>query len=128
MSNVIRCEVKPHRESCRDSCCSKSVPPHSGQASWGTGRSGDVTATSGHGVITRYGRRHRPPGHEARRPRRLALLLKEDYDLGRGHAMALWHVIKNGQGIRTTHVGTTGTRTPDMAPEFVRGQGRVLIS
>ncbi|TDE98666.1 DUF4287 domain-containing protein [Occultella glacieicola] len=35
--------------------------------------------------------------------------LKEDYDLGRGHAMALWHVIKNGPGISSKHVGTTGT-------------------
>ena len=34
--------------------------------------------------------------------------LKEDYDLGRGHAMALVHVIKNGPKISTKHVGTTG--------------------
>ncbi|WP_147915357.1 DUF4287 domain-containing protein [Ruania zhangjianzhongii] len=33
----------------------------------------------------------------------------DDYGLGRGHAMALWHVIKNGQQISTKHVGTTGT-------------------
>ena len=35
--------------------------------------------------------------------------LKQDYDLGRGHAMALVHVIKNGPGINDTHVGSTGT-------------------
>lgn len=34
--------------------------------------------------------------------------LKEDYDLGRGHAMALVHVIKNGPTISTKHVGSTG--------------------
>jgi hypothetical protein len=34
--------------------------------------------------------------------------LKQDYDLGRGHAMALVHVIKNGAKIDSQHVGTTG--------------------
>lgn len=34
--------------------------------------------------------------------------LKEDYELGRGHAMALVHVIKNGAGISDKHVGSTG--------------------
>ncbi|HMM95766.1 MAG: DUF4287 domain-containing protein [Micrococcales bacterium] len=35
--------------------------------------------------------------------------LAEDYDLGRGHAMALVHVVKNGAGISDKHVGSTGT-------------------
>ena len=35
--------------------------------------------------------------------------LKADFDLGRGHGMALVHVIKNGPGIKDTHVGSTGT-------------------
>ncbi len=35
--------------------------------------------------------------------------LAGDYGLGRGHAMALVHVIKNGPGISDKHVGTTGT-------------------
>ena len=35
--------------------------------------------------------------------------LKEDYDVGRGHAMALWHVLRNGPTISTKHVGTAGT-------------------
>ena len=35
--------------------------------------------------------------------------LADDHGLGRGHAMALVHVIKNGPGISDTHVGTTGT-------------------
>ncbi|MFK4088482.1 DUF4287 domain-containing protein [Kribbella sp. NPDC020789] len=35
--------------------------------------------------------------------------LKADYDLGRGHAMALVYVIKNGTTISGKHVGGTGT-------------------
>ncbi|MEU6698145.1 DUF4287 domain-containing protein [Pseudonocardia sp. NPDC046786] len=35
--------------------------------------------------------------------------LKADYDLGRGHAMALAHVVRNGTTISDTHVGTTGS-------------------
>ena len=34
--------------------------------------------------------------------------LKQDYDLGRGHAMALVHVIKNGPQIDAKHVGSAG--------------------
>jgi hypothetical protein len=39
--------------------------------------------------------------------------LKEDYDVGRGHAMALWHVIRNGPQISSKHVGTTGSHRDD---------------
>ncbi len=35
--------------------------------------------------------------------------LKADYDLGRGHAMALVYVIKNGPEIDSKHVGSTGS-------------------
>lgn len=35
--------------------------------------------------------------------------LKTDYDLGRGHGMALYHVLKNGTRISDKHVGTKGT-------------------
>lgn len=35
--------------------------------------------------------------------------LKEDYSLGRGHGMALVHVIKKGPQIDAKHVGTEGS-------------------
>ncbi|EFV91483.1 hypothetical protein ES5_10732 [Dietzia cinnamea P4] len=35
--------------------------------------------------------------------------LKEDYDLGRGHGMALVHVITKGPKISDKHVGTDGS-------------------
>ncbi|GAA1351774.1 DUF4287 domain-containing protein [Saccharothrix algeriensis] len=35
--------------------------------------------------------------------------LKADYGLGRGHGMALHHVLKNGVEISDKHVGSTGT-------------------
>ncbi|MEV1329265.1 DUF4287 domain-containing protein [Micromonospora costi] len=35
--------------------------------------------------------------------------LKAEYDLGRGHAMALVHVIKKGPTISAKHVGSTGS-------------------
>ncbi|WP_309115485.1 DUF4287 domain-containing protein [Saccharothrix sp.] len=35
--------------------------------------------------------------------------LKTDYDLGRGHGMALFHVLKNGTEISDKHVGSTGS-------------------
>lgn len=34
--------------------------------------------------------------------------LKDDYDLGRGHGMALVHVIQKGPVISAKHVGTDG--------------------
>lgn len=41
--------------------------------------------------------------------------LTSELDLGRGHGMALVHVIKNGPGISDTHVGTTGTHRDESA-------------
>jgi hypothetical protein len=39
----------------------------------------------------------------------IAAWLKEDYQLGHGHAMALVHVIKKGPKIDARHVGSTGS-------------------
>lgn len=39
--------------------------------------------------------------------------LKEDFDLGRGHAMALVHVIKNGASIGTKHVKSGSVHSDD---------------
>jgi hypothetical protein len=35
--------------------------------------------------------------------------LREDYGVGRGHAMAFFHVLKNGPTISAKHVGTSGS-------------------
>ena len=37
--------------------------------------------------------------------------LKEDFDLGRGHAMALVYVIKNGTQISSKHVSSGGVHS-----------------
>jgi hypothetical protein len=39
--------------------------------------------------------------------------LSADYGLGRGHAMALVHVIKNGPWISDKHVGTGGSHSDE---------------
>lgn len=39
--------------------------------------------------------------------------LKDDFDLGRGHAMALVHVITNGAPIGDKHVNSGGTHNDD---------------
>lgn len=41
--------------------------------------------------------------------------LRTDFDLGRGHAMALVHVIRNGAGIGDRHVGSTGVHRDESA-------------
>lgn len=47
--------------------------------------------------------------------------LHDDYGLGRGHAMALFHVIKNGTTISDKHVGTTGSHRDTSAELHLDG-------
>ena len=48
--------------------------------------------------------------------------LKEDFDLGRGHAMALVHVIKKGDKISTEHVGTDGVHRDETDTLWLDGK------
>jgi hypothetical protein len=43
------------------------------------------------------------------KPGEIIAWLADDHGLGRGHAMALVHVVRNGPGISDKHVGSTGT-------------------
>jgi len=48
--------------------------------------------------------------------------LKEDYGLGRGHGMALVHVITKGPEISEKHVGTTGTHRDESTTLWLDGK------
>ncbi|KAD3633186.1 DUF4287 domain-containing protein [Arthrobacter yangruifuii] len=48
--------------------------------------------------------------------------LKTDYAIGRGHGMALVHVIRNGARIDQKHVGTTGTHRDDADTLWLDGK------
>lgn len=48
--------------------------------------------------------------------------LKREYDLGRGHGMALVHVIKNGPTISAKHVGSGGTHSDPSDQLWLDGQ------
>lgn len=48
--------------------------------------------------------------------------LKSDYELGRGHGMALVHVIKNGPRISDKHVGTTGSHRDESSTLWLDGK------
>jgi hypothetical protein len=48
--------------------------------------------------------------------------LKEEYGLGRGHAMAVIYVIKNGPKIDSKHIGSTGTHRDDSDTLWLDGK------
>lgn len=48
--------------------------------------------------------------------------LKSDYDLGRGHGMALVHVIKKGPTIDAKHVGSVGSHRDESDTLWLDGQ------
>jgi hypothetical protein len=48
--------------------------------------------------------------------------LAADYGLGRGHAMAIVHVIKNGAAIDSTHVGREGTHRDESDTLWLDGK------
>ena len=52
----------------------------------------------------------------------VAAWLKEDYGLGRGHAMAFWHVLKNGPTISDKHVGSTGSHRDESQTLWLDGK------
>ena len=48
--------------------------------------------------------------------------LKDDYGLGRGHAMALFSVIRNGTTISSKHVGTSGVHRDESDTLWIDGR------
>jgi hypothetical protein len=47
--------------------------------------------------------------------------LKDDYELGRGHGMALVHVIQKGPTISTKHVGSEGVHRDESETLWLDG-------
>jgi hypothetical protein len=48
--------------------------------------------------------------------------LKQEYGLGRGHAMAIVHIIKNGNQIGNKHVGTKGVHRDESNTLNLKGK------
>lgn len=51
--------------------------------------------------------------------------LKNDFGLGRGHAMAIVYIIKNGAEIGDKHVGTTGVHRDESTKLNLEGKKKV---
>jgi hypothetical protein len=51
--------------------------------------------------------------------------LKNDFGLGRGHAMAIVHIIKNGAEIGDKHVGTKGLHRDESTKLNLKGKKAV---
>ncbi|MDH2414563.1 DUF4287 domain-containing protein [Nocardioides sp. CER19] len=58
----------------------------------------------------------------------VAAWLKDEYGLGRGHAMAFWHVLKNGPAISDKHVGSTGSHRDDSDTLWLDGKATRPVS
>jgi hypothetical protein len=52
---------------------------------------------------------------------------KEDFDLGRGHAMALWYVLKNGPVAPGTHVRSGGTHSDPSETLWLDGKATMPV-
>ena len=50
--------------------------------------------------------------------------LNEDFGLGRGHAMAIVHIIKRGDKISDTNVGTTGVHRDESTTLRLDGKNK----
>lgn len=48
--------------------------------------------------------------------------LKDDYGLGRGHGMAVVHVVKNGAQISSKHVGSSGSHRDESDSLWLDGK------
>ncbi|MGB3762924.1 MAG: DUF4287 domain-containing protein [Ornithinimicrobium sp.] len=68
----------------------------------------DLAATQGYGADTRSGE--------------ILAWLASEFGLGRGHGMAVVHVIKNGPGISDKHVGSGGSHADRSATLRLDGQ------
>lgn len=50
--------------------------------------------------------------------------LKKDFDLGRGYAMAIVHIIRNGAEIGDKHVGSTGVHRDESTTLKLSGKAK----
>ncbi len=51
----------------------------------------------------------------------------DEYGLGRGHAMAFWHVLTKGPRISTKHVGTSGSHRDDSDTLWLDGKATLPV-